>query len=541
MKKHTTCLISVIAASIFITAATNPATAQNTARGQDSAIGAQEHPKILQTYGGVYDEPKVSGYVATIGGRIAANSEQPKSSFRFTVLDSPEVNAFALPGGYVYVTRGLVSLANSEAELASVLAHEIGHVTARHSAQRQNQSMGLALGGALLGALTGNRMVNDLVNQGSQLYLLKYSRDQEFQADQLGIRYLTQAGYDPYAGADFLESMQQHAALERTLRGEQASERGDFLATHPTTPKRIVEAIAQAKATGLKIAAHPRLQNEFLNAIDGMIYGGSYEHGFIRDLTYSHPKLRFTFSVPAGFRLMDQPTAILAKGPGNAQMKFDMVPLERNMPMVDFLARVWAAKAQLSGVESLTINGLEAATGVTQLQSNSGPIMARLVAIRFQTNKAARFIMLIPNPAPAGLVEGYQRMTYSFRPLSQPEAARLRPMQIKIVQVRKGDTVESLAALMPPGDNRVMRFAALNGLSQGERLARGSRVKLVVQQGACAEGGPNSRACDAVRQQEAMPNPVRDQNSWQNPDDLQESQPPEPRREPRRDQDTWRR
>ncbi|MDP1670759.1 MAG: M48 family metalloprotease, partial [Alphaproteobacteria bacterium] len=155
-----------------------PSSAQFITKSQESAIGAEEHPKIIKQYGGVYDEAQVSGYVAAVGGRIVANSEIPGVPFHFTVLDSPIVNAFALPGGYVYVTRGLIALANSEAELASVLAHEVGHVAARHTAQRYNRSVGMSLGGAILGALIGNQIVNNLVQQGGQLYLLSYSRDQ---------------------------------------------------------------------------------------------------------------------------------------------------------------------------------------------------------------------------------------------------------------------------------------------------------------------------------------------------------------------------
>ncbi len=519
MDKYITSCIVALTVALLIAWPVVPAQAQQ------GGAGEQEHRKVLQAYGGVYDEPKVSGYVAAVGGRIAANSELPKSQFRFTVLDSPDVNAFALPGGYIYVTRGLVALANSEAELASVLAHEIGHVTAKHSAQRQNRSIGMALGGALLGALTKNKMLSDLANQGGQLYLLSYSRQQEFEADQLGIRYLTQAGYDPYAGADFLEAMEQHASLESTLRGEQAGARSDFLSTHPTTPKRIVEAIGQAKATGLQIAARPRLQDEFYKTIDGMVYGGSAEHGFIRDRTFSHPKLRFTFTAPPGFKLMDRPSAILATGPGNAQMKFDMVTFDRDIPMDAFLTQHWAVNTALRNPERLTINGLDAATGETNVQSGSGAaVRARLVAIRFQDNRVARFIMLIPDRAPASLVEEYKRMTYSFRALSQSEASRLQPMRIKIIPARSGDTVESLAANMPFADYRVGRLATLNGLPQNAALKPGTQLKLVVQSGVCTPSQRGSRYCgDETAQPEAgqdsWRNPDAERQSWRNRDD----------------------
>ncbi|MEQ1887931.1 MAG: M48 family metalloprotease, partial [Alphaproteobacteria bacterium] len=408
-----------------------PATAQFMSRSKELAIGAEEHPKIIKQYGGVYDEPQVSGYIAAIGGRIAANSEIPDQRFHFTVLDSPIVNAFALPGGYVYVTRGLIALANSEAELASVLAHEVGHVAARHSAQRYNRGMGMAIGGALLGALIGNPVVNDLVQQGGQLYLLGYSREQEYEADQLGVRYLVRAGYDPYAEADFLRALEAHDGLESALRQEKNARPTEFLATHPITAKRVVEAIESARQSGVPVESRPRLRDEFLNSIDGMVYGGSPAHGYVRGRNFVHPSLGFTFTVPPGFKITDSPDAIIASGPEEIKIKFDMAPLRQPASMAAYMTSVWAKNVRLRNPEGLSINGMQAATAVTEINTGAGRAEVRLIAIGFAPDKAARIMIITPNQPGAGMRAELQRFTFSFRSLSAKEAASARPQRIR--------------------------------------------------------------------------------------------------------------
>lgn len=484
MKRYPAITGKLLAAALaLLLISQNPVTAQIFTQGQESSIGAQEHPKIIQQFGGVYDEPNVAGYVATIGGRIVAHSEQAKNRYHFTVLDSPIVNAFALPGGYVYVTRGLIALANSEAELASVLAHEVGHVTARHSARRSNQSMGLALGGAVLGALIGNPMVSNVINQGSQLYLLGYSRDQEYEADRLGIRYLMGAGYDPYAEADFLRNMEAQDALEATLDPKRGQRKpGEFLSTHPQTAKRVEEAIAAARKTGTEIQTRPRLGAEFLSVIDGMIFGGSPQHGYIKGRNFVHPQLRFTFTVPPAFTLADQPSAVIAQGPEGLAIKFDMAPLQQQISMPAYLTQVWGRGANLRRPEGLMINGMQAATALTTVSGPSGgQAELRLVAIAFKPDTVARFMIVMPRQPGSQMQEELQRTTYSFRNLSETEANSVRPQRIKIVQVKPGDTVASLAERMPFADYREARFRTLNGLGPAETLAPGARVKMIAE------------------------------------------------------------
>jgi len=465
----------------FSAYASQPAAAQFMSKSREQSIGAEEHPKIIKQYGGVYDEPGVAGYVATIGGRIVANSEIPGQPFHFTVLDSPIVNAFALPGGYVYVTRGLIALANSEAELASVLAHEVGHVAARHSAQRYNRGMGMALGGAVLGAVLGNQIVSDLVQQGGQLYLLSYSRKQEYEADQLGVRYLVRAGYDPYAEADFLRSLEAHDALEQALNREKNKRPSEFLTTHPITAKRVVEAIETARKSGVPVESRPRLRDEFLNSIEGMVYGGSSEHGYVRDRSFVHPKLGFTFTVPPGFNITDTPSAIIATGPDEMKIKFDMARLKQPTSMASYLTSIWANDVSLRNPEGMTINGMQAATAETVLNTEAGRAIVRLVAIGFTPDTAARIMIVMPNQPGADMRTELQRFTYSFRSLSPQEATKARPQRIRVIPVRSGDSMAGMAERMPFADYREPRFRILNGFGPGDVLSPGARVKIVAE------------------------------------------------------------
>ncbi|MBM3511502.1 MAG: peptidase M48 [Alphaproteobacteria bacterium] len=464
--------------------APNPATGKQDftlfmSPGEESRIGAEQHTQIVRQYGGVYADPEIGGYVAEIGGRLAANSERPDIRFTFTVLDSPVVNAFALPGGYVYVTRGLVALANSEAELAGVIGHEIGHVVARHSAQRYSQAVAAQLGATILGAAIGNSAVNQLFETGASLYLLSFSRDQEFEADQLGIRYLTRAGYEPAAEAQFLQSLIYEKELDEKINSANGRQpRAEFLQTHPNTPDRVQAAI---QAVGGAPRGLPTLRDEFLKRVDGMIYGDSPAHGFVRGQRFVHPELRFAFEVPQGFRLANFPTRVAARGPQESLIIFDDAGPKTHPDIRTYLTSIWAANLSLEGVERIDINGLRAVTGRTRVNTQKGEMDLRLVAIQFGPNKIYRLRYLSPPALTARLASDFQRSTYSFRGLSPAEAQGFRPYRLRVHTVQSSDTIDGLAARLPYADFKIDRFRALNGMGPTDRLAVGGQVKVVVE------------------------------------------------------------
>jgi predicted Zn-dependent protease len=442
----------------------------------EADLGRQEHPKVVAQYGGAYDDPELARYVSSVGDFLVKTSERPDLGFTFTILDTPIVNAFALPGGYIYVTRGLLSLSNSEAELAGVLGHEIGHVTARHTAERYGQAVAANVAGLGLGVLLGGGAAQ-ASGALSGLLIRSYSRDQEFESDMLGGRYLARAGYDTAAMAGFLTQLQAHSRLEAQLAGQpEKADAFDIMQTHPRTADRIERALAQAGATPVD---EPLVaQNVYFDKIDGMIYGDKADEGYIRGRSFAHPKLKFTFEVPEGFRLYNQSDAVIARdGEGKAAIQFDRGPSDYSGSMSNYLTNVWGANVRLSGVESITINGLPAATATI---SGSGKDY-RLVAIRYDPRTIYRFIFLSSSDRTAALNGPFRETTYSFRRLSDAEAAALKPRRLRIYQVQAGDTPASIAARMPFGQENLQRFLVLNGFTEQTTLQPGQRVKTVVE------------------------------------------------------------
>ena len=453
---------------------------------KESAIGKEQHPLVMKQHGGVLDVPKVAGYVAVVGGRLASVSELSKRPFTFTVLNSPIVNAFALPGGYIYVTRGILALFNSESELASVLGHEIGHVTARHSAKRYNQQLFTGLGVALLGAATNSKGLSDALGYGSQIYLKSYSRGNEYESDQLGVRYSTRAGFDPYAAADMLRSLDAESGLQDVIANRTGQQRPpEFFSTHPNTRDRVSRAFNAASKSGLPQNSRDRGRDRYLNAIDGMIYGDDPAQGVIEGRRFSHGPLRFSFKVPENYRLSNSSDMIYAKGSGPAAggiVIFSGDDLQgRNM--MEFTSDTWrkfAKSSTIQGLEDLTVNGMAAVTGWNDITVANVQSRVRLVAIRHSQSQAYYFLIITPLSKLDSLSKDLQRMTYSFKRLSRGQAKKIKGKIIRVVTVKRGDTSAKLSRKMAFSDHKLDRFLVLNGLQIGSRLIAGQRVKIII-------------------------------------------------------------
>ncbi|MGF1611879.1 MAG: M48 family metalloprotease [Kiloniellales bacterium] len=446
---------------------------------QEAALGFQEHAKIVEQFGGAYEDPALQAYISSLGNLLVATSETPDRSFTFTVLNSPIVNAFALPGGYVYITRGLLTLADNEAEVAGVLAHEIGHVTARHAAERYGDAMtatALNLGVAILLGGQAAQATSGL----SQLVLRGFSREQEYEADLLGVRYLSRTGHDTGAMASFLRRLQAHSRLEATLAGKPgAADEFSLLQTHPRTVDRIERAIAEAAE---KPVANPEIARDvYLAQIDGMLYGDSPEEGVIRGRDFLHPDLGFAFSVPPDFTLFNGRRSVLARGPQGSAILFDRAGKASRASMTSYISREWARDVRLDGLEAITVNGLEAATAQTRLTMRGGTFDVRLVAIRFDNETIYRFVFITPPALTSALSLGLRETTYSFRRLTPQEAASIQPLRLRVYRVRAGDTQSAIAERLPFESYRLGRFQVLNGLQPGEALQAGQTVKIVVE------------------------------------------------------------
>lgn len=459
---------------------------------QEAALGAKEHPKIIQEFGGTYDEkPDLTKYVSSVGQFIAATSERPDIKYTFTVLNTPDVNAFAVPGGYIYTTRGLLALANSEAELAGVLGHEAGHINARHTAERAGQAqqtqfgvLGATLLGAILGGQTGADLAGGLASQYGQTRLASYSQEQEFEADMLGVRYMKRATYDPQAMASFLSELRAQTQLEVQLAGKDPNvvDEQNMLASHPRTVDRVQRAIQEA---GGPVPNAMTERDLYLAKIDGLMFGDDPSQGVIAGGKFVHPPLRFSFEVPNGYKLVNLPDVVAIKGPKGTLGNLVLADPQPQGSLTDAL-RDYDPKGNIvfDDIESLTINGMEAATGRTQVNTKSGRANYRSVMIRHPNGKVFEFVFVSIADLGAKYDNAFRDIAFSFRQITASEAQQYnRAQRIRIVTVKPGDTVQSLSQRMVMTDGKEGWFRVLNGLKEGQALQPGQKVKIVTYDG----------------------------------------------------------
>jgi predicted Zn-dependent protease len=449
----------------------------------EAKIGRDEGSKAVKQYGGVYAEKDLPAYIQRLGESLARVTEIPDQKFTFTLLNTDMVNAFALPGGYVYVTRGIMALAENEAELAGVMAHEIGHVVARHSAQRYSTAMGINYGigiasivGQMFGLPAG---LGDVASQGAQMYLMSYSRDQELEADMLGIRYMSKAGYDPNGMVTFFQKLEAYTKLEAKMEGRKEPNGPDMMATHPQTPERIAKAMDLSQKIHLD---NPRVDREgYLDHIDGLLFGDDPKQGVVKGRTFVHPDLRVQFTVPGGFTLFNSDNSVVAKGPNGAAIVFDVAHGARGVRTVDYLTGTWARGARLSNLETIDINGLETATGTLRGSRGNTTVDLRLLAIRDDGDSVFRLMFITPPSLTASLQAELERTTFSFRRLSESEARAVQPLRVHVLRAQPGPSLDGAIEKMPFETYSRQWFEVLNGLAPGETVPAGERVKVVTE------------------------------------------------------------
>jgi predicted Zn-dependent protease len=439
----------------------------------------REHQRILATYGGVYNDPRLQAVIEQTVERLVAASEKPDLHYKVTMLNSQSVNAFALPSGQLYVTRGLIALANDDSELASVLAHEMGHVIARHAELREEQAREADL---------VNRVVTDVVTDPaagamalakSKLALASFSRSQEFEADAIGIGIASRAGYDPYGAVRFLTAMEQNSDLKPEQSGAINPAAADFLSSHPATPERITQALANARqyrapADGGQDLAQAKAA--YLGNIDGMVYGEDPSEGFVRGRRFLHPRLGFTFTAPDGFSLDNTAQAVLGiKHGGGEALRLDVVRVPAEQTLAEYLTSGWIENIDPATVEDITVNGFPGATAAAKGDQWD----FRLYAIRFGSD-VYRFIFAAKHRTPDS-DRAFRESIGTFRRMSIAEIETAKPLRLKVVTVAPGETVDKLAGKMAVADHAVERFRVLNGLGPTDRLKPGSAVKIVVE------------------------------------------------------------
>ncbi len=465
----------------------NPACVKNPVTGgrqlalisesQEIEIGRASHPEILAQFGAV-ENKVLQDYIGRIGLELSGISHRPELPWHFTVLDSPVVNAFAVPGGYIYLTRGILAYMNSEAELASVLGHEIGHVTARHSVTQisQQQLLGLGIG---LGSVFSPtfRQLSDFAQMGLGILMLKYSRDHERQSDQLGIQYMGLAGYDPSQMSGFFRVFE---ALEE----DSGKAIPSWLSSHPAPPDRIRATAVEAdhfKQQGT-MRQYKVSREEFLARIDGIIFGDNPREGFVDQGRFVHPELRFALNFPDGWNVQNtRSEVIFAEPAGDAAIQLALVPptagqtpeaVGENLGRREGIQLIEGARTQ--------IGGCPAFLGSYRAQSSQGSAAILAAFVAYGTN-LYQIAGLTAESSYTRFADLFDSSLRSFRELSEKRLLSVQPDRLQLYRTRENETLRKISRSRPQTRIRLEDLAILNRIDPDQILQPGTVIKLVLE------------------------------------------------------------
>ena len=461
----------------LVSCAKNPVTGKRQlallSEAQEIGIGRASHPEVLAEFGAV-DSEALQAYVSRIGQSMAFASHRPDLPWKFTVVDSPVVNAFAVPGGFIYFTRGILAFMNDEAELAGVLGHEIGHVTARHSVSQISKAqlfgLGLGLGSAFSATF---RDLSDLAQLGTGLLFLKYGRDAERQSDRLGIQYMFGQNYDPRRLSQFFEVFQ-------AMREQSGQAIPNWLSTHPAPPDRISDTSAQADEL-LQGSSGDDLRvggADFLAAINGIVFGENPREGFVLEDQFLHPDLRFQLNFPTSWRVQNSKSAVLFSAPdGAAGVQLTLAP-EAIPPEQRARQIAEAQEIDLVAGSERTIAGNRAYLGEFRIIQQAREIRVIAAFIPFRGN-----LYQLAEIAPATVFDTHRLSLLdtlvSFRELTDSRHLNVQPDLLRIYRVRRGGRLADVAARYPNSRIELADLERLNRISRDTRLAAGTRVKVV--------------------------------------------------------------
>jgi predicted Zn-dependent protease len=461
--------------------ATPPAKESKVTRESEAA--RQRHLQILQQVGR-YEDERLQQYVNDVGQRVAAKSDRPDLTYTFTVLDDDQINAFADPAGYIYVYRGLLAHLSSEAELAATLGHEIGHVTARHSARRQAGAVASAVGATLVGVLTGNAGLMSAADLAGGAMVMGYSREQESEADELGMKFIGRVGYEPTAMLGTLEVLwdNDQFQLQRAREDNRSVGGRGIFASHPDSDKRIREATPLApkfKVSGVE----PRPDNgdEYLSRIEGLVVGTSGAQGVVRGTRFYHSGLGITMAFPSGWTLQNERTKLMAFGPAEDRLvEVSAQPIPPNTTPKAFLARVLQGQPSTTA-EPLDSNGLEGYRAnirhATMPWGNKGPVA---VAVIYSKGLAYVFVGATRIASQFNTFEPlFVSSVKTFRRLRDNEYAAAEPMRIRLVKAGPDTRIEQLAQQAPDPKYAAERLRLLNGLYPDKQPTPGQILKVV--------------------------------------------------------------
>lgn len=472
-------LIYVLATALLLalsSCAVNPVTGKKElmllSKDQEVAMGIQYNPEIMSAFGS-YNDEALQNFITQKGNEMARVSHRPELDYKFQILDSPVVNAFAVPGGYVYFTRGILAHFNNEAEFAGVLGHEIGHITARHSA-RQYSSQILMQGALLLGVVVSNDFAQyaDVASQGLGLLMLKFGRDHETQSDQLGVEYSTQIGYDAREMANFFNTI-------RRLSGDGGSV-PTFLSTHPDPADRNQKVFQlankwQQKKAGTEFKIN---RDSYLRMIDGLVYGEDPRQGYLDNWTFYHPELKFQFPVPRDWQYENTPTQVqMAPRDGKALLLLTIAPQRSLTDAANAIAQDTSRRVQ--NRQNTTVNGLPATVLLTDQQTQDGNTVRGLIYLIQYNDLIYKMKGLSYANDFNAWRNIFENSMSNFRPLTDSARLNAAPERIRIKTVERDATLEQTLRGLGMPDNRLDEFAVINGMERNTPVTKGMLIKVV--------------------------------------------------------------
>jgi len=445
---------------------------------EENNIGAKEHPKIIKSFGGIYQNKELQEYIRNIGNKITAKAGIPSTRWTFTILDSPIVNAFALPGGYVYVTRGLLALANDEAEIASVIGHEIAHVTARHTAQRHAKSALSGIGLDLLSIVVGQPIITNLASIGVQGVLSSFSRSEELEADELGVQYILKAKYDPEGSYRFLSRLDK---LTKISSENEQTAISSIFSTHPKTTDRI----KISKEIIPSNLSYKNYRKKYLSAINNMVYGDNASQGVVKNHQFFHLELDFSFNIPKRYKVFNNDNSIILFTKTKDEIIiFDGLDSQPGMSLIELAESIYN-RSDIRGFKEIEINDKLA------IYFDEKPIIKyegrdynrRTYLINWRNNRIWRFSLLI-NPSSKDInFEKGDLIASSLHNLTEEEKILGKPKYIKIIETKLNDTPAILSTKMGIEDKKLEYFCILNGIEldkSKETLEQGALIKMIV-------------------------------------------------------------
>jgi predicted Zn-dependent protease len=471
--------IMIVVVLMAVSCAINPATGSPdlmlVSKEDEIKLGQQTDTGVIGEYG-LYADQRLTGYVDEMGQRLGALSHRPELDWHFKILDVSVVNAFAAPGGYVYFTRGILAALNSEAELAGIMGHEIGHITARHSAQQISKAKvaqyglaGVSIGLSILG-IPG---LSSLAEAGVGVLFLKFSRDNEREADSLGVEYATKAGYDASHMADFFET------LKRMESKTDRSGLPDWFATHPSPEDRErairTQFTQMQKKTGLKDAKIDR--EGYLRAIDGMVYGDDPRQGYVEGNVYYHPMMRIRFPVPAEWVVNDTPAAVqMVSKKKDAVILFSGAP--GTTPSDAAQKHVSKTGARVLKSDSTRVNGFSAHWVVAEVASRKGTL--KVMSLFIQKEKEILGFHGLSSPRLFPQYESLFKSTMNgFSELSDPRKINVQPSRIRARFTKKTDTIENALRALGVPDHKLKDTVILNGMTSGQNTPARTLLKVI--------------------------------------------------------------